>query len=71
MELKPCPVCGNEPMNICYTTFPPKFGYAHCGVYGGYGRDWHEAKTTWNNEVDEFNRKWTNQETESKGGYYQ
>lgn len=52
MLVKKCPVCGNEPMAICYPSNPPLYGYTHCDVHGGYNKDWHEAKLKWNEQVD-------------------
>lgn len=53
MKLKPCPVCGNEPMPLCYTSNPPQFGYICCKIDGGYHNDWHEAAAEWNRRVGE------------------
>lgn len=53
MIVKKCPVCGNEPKHICYTSNPPKYGYACCDVHGGYNKDWYEAKNKWNEAVKE------------------
>ena len=52
MIIKKCPICGNEPMSICYTSNPPLYGYSHCDIHSGYNKDWHEAKTKWNEQVD-------------------
>ena len=57
MKLKPCPVCGNDPMPLCYTSLPPKFGYQHCCVHGGYDDDWHKAEIAWNDSVAEWSRR--------------
>lgn len=55
-QIKRCPVCGNEPTAVCYTSNPPQYGYYCCGIRGGYNRDWHDAKSAWNAAVDDWNR---------------
>jgi hypothetical protein len=52
--IKVCPVCGNAPIAVCYTSYPPKYGYKHCGIHGGYNENWHEAETEWNEEVERY-----------------
>lgn len=57
MTVKKCPVCGNEPMAMCYTSNPSLYGYSHCSIHGGYNKDWHEAKSKWNEQVDILTQK--------------
>ena len=55
--VKKCPVCGNEPMSLCYTSYPPKYGYKCCNIHGGYNEDWHEAEKKWNEAVEKSIRE--------------
>lgn len=51
IDLKKCPICGSEPMGICCTSYPPQFGYSHCGIESGRCKSMHEAKEKWNEQV--------------------
>jgi hypothetical protein len=57
MIVKKCPVCGNEPTALCYTSYRPLYGYVHCSIHGGYSKDWHEAKIKWNEKVEKHESK--------------
>lgn len=50
-KLKPCPFCGHQPLGLTYTCNPPKFGYQHCEIHGGYNDSWSEARDKWNELV--------------------
>ena len=54
MSVKKCPICGNEPLALCYTSYPAKYGYSHCNIHGGYNNDWREAETKWNEQVETY-----------------
>ena len=49
--IKLCPICGNVPMAMVYTSNPPKYGYSHCGIDSGYCQSESEAVKIWNEQV--------------------
>ena len=49
--IKRCPVCGSEPMGVCYTSNPPQYGYSHCDIDSGYCKSEPEAREKWNEQV--------------------
>lgn len=50
-ELKLCPFCGNKPIDICYTSYPPLYGFSCCDIHGGSSREYSEAVNKWNEAV--------------------
>lgn len=60
--IKVCPICGNVPMGMVYTSNPPQYGYSHCGIDGGYCQSESEAVKKWNEQVYLY----THQENDNK-----
>ena len=44
-------------MGICYTSYPPQFGFSHCGIESGCCKSMHEAKEKWNEQVYLYQQK--------------
>ena len=55
--LKKCPICGSEPMIMCYTSNPPKYGCSHCGIESGCCKSITEAERKWNEQVYLYQQK--------------
>ena len=55
--VKMCPICGERPSGRVYTSNPPKYGYTHCGIHGGYNNSWIEAEEKWNEQVYLYQQK--------------
>ena len=55
--LKKCPICGSEPRGIFYTSYPPQYGFSHCGIESGCCKSIHEAKEKWNEQVYLYQQK--------------
>ena len=55
--LKKCPICGSEPRGIFYTSYPPQYGFSHCGIESGCCKSMHEAKEKWNEQVYLYQQK--------------
>ena len=55
--VKMCPICGERPGGLVYTSNPPKYGYSHCGIHGGYNNSWIEAEEKWNEQVYLYQQK--------------
>ena len=51
-KLKPCPICGGCPTPMVFTSNPPQYGYAHCGISTGYCKSDNEAINEWNAKVE-------------------
>ena len=57
LGVKRCPKCGGVPTPTWYTSYPPQYGYSHCGIDTGSCKNETEAKKVWNEKAEKEIKK--------------